>query len=169
MVSPKHVWIMAVLLLLLGGCASAEERSRADGARQIRAQLERVESDLAASLRSFDPRRAETLFARGVTALGSQVGSGAVTYDFGLTATGSASQGFSETSARVGACFRVRGDSGGGTIEQVDCPRSFREQSGTPVHDEVEVLDSRRPLPDPPKAPHGGCNPGGESYACPGG
>lgn len=158
-----------IALLLLAGCAGPEERARNDGAREIRDQLERVESDLATSLHGFDPRKDRTLFARDVTGLASQVGSERITYDFGMTATGSVTSGFSNVAASVGACFRVVGDRRGGTIEQIGCPRSFREQPGAPVEAEVEVIDSRRSLPDPPKAPYGGCNPGGESYACPGG
>lgn len=165
----RRIMVCVVALLLLAGCASAEESARDDGARLIRDRLERVESDLASSLHGFDPRKDRTLFARDVTGLSSQIGADRITYDFGMTATGSATSGFSNTEASVGACFRVVGDDRGGTIEQISCPRSFREQRSTPVEDEVEVIDSRRALPDPPKAPYGGCNPGGESYACPGG
>lgn len=165
----RRTAICGIALLLLAGCASPEESARDDGARLIRERFERVESDLAASLHRFDPRKNRTLFARDVTGLASQVGAERITYDFGMTATGSATSGFSNVDASVGACFRVLGDRRGGTIEQIGCPRSFRERRGTPVEDEVEVIDSRRALPDPPKAPYGGCNPGGESYACPGG
>lgn len=165
----RRTAICSIAVLLLVGCAGPEERARNDGARLIRDQLERVESDLATSLKHFDARTDRTLSARDATDLGSQVGGGRITYDFGMTATGSVTSGFSNVDARVGACFRVVGDRRGGTIEQIGCPRSFREQRGTPVEDEVEVIGSRRALPDPPKAPYGGCNPGGESYACPGG
>ncbi len=165
----RRTAICGIALLLLAGCAGPEERARNDGARLIRERLERVESDLATSLEHFDARSDRTLFARDATGLSSQLGGGRITYDFGMTATGSVTSGFSNVDARVGACFRVVGDRRGGTIEQIHCPRSFREQPGAPVEAEVEVIDSRRDLPEPPKAPHGGCNPGGESYACPGG
>lgn len=142
-----------VVLASIAACGSTESRAEDDARGLIRERLTDIEGDLAASLTSFNPSTDDAASLAPPSTYRQVVDRGRVTIEFGVRAVGRDGLTVGETTIAGGACFRVVGIMGGGTIRQVGCPRSFLREPGRPVETELEIVDSVRPLKSADRRP----------------